>query len=396
MTAVAIAVLVAVAAAYALAGAVLILAGRLRPDSRCDDLPRVSIVVAARDEEAHLHRCLHSLAQVDYPRDRLEIILVDHQSRDRTGALLAAFSAQHHHARLVRVRDGFTALCGKAAAAAAGIERSHGEIVLMTDADCAIPPTWVRTVVSHFVPEVGVVCGFTTVHGEAGRFAQAQALDWLFLLSVAAGAGELGKPLSWVGNNLAFRRSAYDQVGGYRGVGFSLTEDFALFRAISTLTSWKVRYVRDPAALVETQALPQWRQVLAQRLRWAIGGRSVARLGKVLLTLGAGVRFLLVPAATLAARQPLAALVPLSVLLTDFLLLHHTCRALNRRGALRAFLSFEALFTSYVLAGAAVLPFLRALEWKGTRYRLRPPASPPSSATLPARQGAAFAPVPWN
>ncbi len=395
MIAVAVAVLVAVAATYALAGIVLTLAGRPRCENRGDDLPRVSIVVAARDEEANLPRCLESLAQIDYPRDRLEIILVDHQSRDRTGDLLAAFCAQHRHAQLVRVRDGSSALCGKAAAAAAGIEQSHGDIVLMTDADCAIPPTWVRTMVGQFDPDVGVVCGFTTVDHAAGRFAQAQALDWLFLLSVAAGAGQMGKPLSWVGNNLAFRRSAYDQVGGYGGVGFSLTEDFALFKAICTSTLWKVRYVRDTGALVQTQALPHWRQVLAQRLRWAIGGRSVAPLGKVLLTLGGGVRLLFVPAGLLAWCEPLAALVPLVVLLTDFVLLQRTCRDLNRQGALRAFLRFEALFASYVFAGAALLPFMRALEWKGTRYRLRPPALHTGLAPLPARQ-VALSPEPWN
>jgi cellulose synthase/poly-beta-1,6-N-acetylglucosamine synthase-like glycosyltransferase len=309
---------------------------------------------------------------LDYPPGRLEIILVDHDSRDRTGELLAAFCARHNHAHMVRVQDGTTALSGKAAAVAAGIERSQGEIVLMTDADCVVPPSWVRTMVSCFAPEVGVVCGFTVVGGDESHFAQAQALDWLFLLSAAAGAGWWGVPLTWVGNNLAFRRSAYDQIGGYRGVGFSLTEDFALFKAICSRRSWQVRFVRCPEALVQTQALRRWRQVFAQRLRWAIGGRSVALPGKVLLALAGGARLILLPIIVATAYQPLAATLLISVLLTDFVLLCSTCRPLKCAKLLKAFFFFEALFASYVALGALTLPFVRVLHWKGVSYPLRP------------------------
>ncbi|MBC7188449.1 MAG: glycosyltransferase [Calditrichaeota bacterium] len=367
--------LLLVASAYVCAGIALALAGRRRHDRRSEDVPHVSIVVAARDEEANLPHCLASLAALDYPRERMELILVDHQSRDHTGELLAAFCAQHRHAHLVRVQDGTTTLCGKAAAVAAGIERSSGEIVLMTDADCVVPPTWVRTMVSHFDRDTGMVCGFTTVatHSSDARalFVRAQALDWLFLLAAASGAGLLGMPLTWVGNNLAFRRQAYDEVGGYHGVGFSLTEDFALFKAISKSTAWKVRFVRDGHALVLTQPSRSWRELLHQRLRWAVGGRSVAPPGKVLLALGGGARLLLPLAMILAVHHPAAAILPLAVMLTDFVLLRGTCAALGLKTPLKALVAFEALFATYVVAGAALLPFLRVLTWKGTSYPLR-------------------------
>lgn len=367
--------LLLVASAYACAGTVLALAVKRRHDPGSDDLPRVSIVVAARDEEANLPQCLASLAALDYPRAKMELILVDHGSRDHSGELLAAFCARHPHAHLVRVQDGTTTLCGKAAAVAAGIERSSGEIVLMTDADCVVPPTWVRTMVSHFDRDAGMVCGFTTVatHPSDARelFVRAQALDWLFLLAAASGAGLLGMPLTWVGNNLAFRRQAYDEVGGYHGVGFSLTEDFALFKAICSSTAWKVRFVRDRQALVLTQPCRNWRELLHQRLRWAVGGRSVAPPGKVLLVLGGGARLVLPLAMILAVHHPAAAILPLALILTDLVLLRGTCAALGQKTLLKALLTFEALFASYVVAGATLLPFLRVLTWKGTSYPLR-------------------------
>ncbi|MCR4439379.1 MAG: glycosyltransferase [bacterium] len=375
-----VSLLLLVASAYVGAGTVLALAGRRRYERCSRELPRVSIVVAARDEEANLPQCLASLASLDYPQERMEIILVDHASRDRSGELLADFCARHRHAHLVRVRDGTTALCGKAAAVAAGIERSSGAIVLMTDADCLVPPTWVRAMVSHFDRDTGMVCSFTTVtaraRGARGLFVRAQALDWLFLLAAASGAGLVGMPLTWVGNNLAFRRQAYDEVGGYRGVGFSLTEDFALFKAICGSTAWKVRFVRDRRALVLTQPARSWRELLHQRLRWAVGGRSVAPPGKVLLALGGGARLLLPLAMILAVHHPAAAALPLAVICTDLVLLGSTCAALGQRRILGAIIAFEALFASYVGAGAALLPFLRVLTWKGISYPLRAPSSP--------------------
>ncbi len=352
----------------------LLLAGVLRrsPTGGRPNLPKVTVVVAARDEETNLPSCLASLACLDYPEDSLEIVLVDHDSRDRTLELLADFCAHRPHARLVHVADGMHTLCGKAAAVAAGIEQSSGEIILLTDADCRVHPQWVRTMVRHFDPRVGLVCGFTTVdtHGSSPSFARAQALDWLFLLAAAAGAGAMGTPLTWVGNNLAFRRQAYEEVGGYRGAGFSVTEDFALFKAICSTGRWGVRFVTEPAALVLTRPVKSWQGLLHQRLRWAVGGRSVAMPGKVLLALGGGVRLLLLPAVVLSTLHPAALLMPAVVLLTDALVLRRICHLLGERMLLRHLFSFEALIASYMLAGAALLPFTHTLRWKGTTYRV--------------------------
>ncbi|MDZ7378309.1 MAG: glycosyltransferase [candidate division KSB1 bacterium] len=372
---------------YSIVGLWLLRALRRSPRGERTDLPRVTVVVAARDEEANLPYCLASLAVLDYPLDRLEIVLVDHDSRDRTPELLASFCARHPHARVVHVSDGVHTLCGKAAAVAAGIEHSHGEIILLTDADCAVPRNWVRSLVRYFSEGVGMVCGFTTVDGRGGHFAQAQALDWLYLLAAAAGAGIRGRPLTWVGNNLAFRRQAYDEVGGYSGVGFSLTEDFALFKAICATRRWDVRFVTAPEALVLTRPRKGWRELFRQRLRWAVGGKSVAPLGKVLLALGGGVRLLLGPALVLAPLRPTALLLPVTVLLTDMVILARMCRSLGLGELLRAFVRFEALIASYMVAGAALLPWVRALRWKGTTYPVgRGAVSPPPPAPVPRSQ----------
>lgn len=329
--------------------------------------PTVSVIVAARNEEHAIRRSLESLAKVDYPSDKLEVILVDDQSSDRTYEMMEAFASQHPCFKPVQVTSQTDHLRGKANAIALGIEHSQGELIFLTDADCVIPESWVRTTVNHYTDEVGLIASFTLL--DIGDwFGGMQSLDWAFLHTLAAGGVGLKRPLSCFGNNLTFRRRAYEEVGGFRKIPFSVTEDFALFTAITRGTSWGYRYLLTSETLIMSQPCSTLRELFFQKRRWVIGGLEMKLKGFLLMGLGWSLNALLL--ATLFLGFPLILILSVWVpkVAIDALLLTIPLRRLQRLSLLKFFPVFEVYYFTYVLT----LPFLaligKKVLWKGREF----------------------------
>jgi len=229
----------------------------------------VSIIVAARNEADHIKDCLSSLAQLDYPQNLLEIVVVNDRSQDGTHKIITQFIKDHPTSKYSQVETINPGLSGKANAISHGINLSKGEIILITDADCIVPENWVKKMVSYFAKPVGLVAGFTLLDYSTRIFDKLQNLDWAYMLSVAAGAIGMNIPLTCIGNNFAFRRHVYEEIGGYEGVGFSVTEDFALLKAIATRTDWKIIFPVDAECLVISKPVRTLGQFFSQRKRWS-------------------------------------------------------------------------------------------------------------------------------
>jgi len=103
-------------------------------------LPRVDVVIAARDEAARLGSCLESLAAQDYPAERVTTIVVDNASTDAT----AEVAALHGAAVLREARPGAGAARNR------GVEAGDGELVAFLDAHCVVNAGWLRSMVARF------------------------------------------------------------------------------------------------------------------------------------------------------------------------------------------------------------------------------------------------------
>jgi 1,2-diacylglycerol 3-beta-glucosyltransferase len=333
---------------------------------RTDVLPSVSVIVAARNEEANIGACLASLAALDYPADLLEIIVIDDQSEDATGRIIDDWRAQMPALVPMRTEGTVHNLRGKANAVAQAITRARGEIILTTDADCAVPRAWVRETVALFTPAVGCVCGFTLQKVE-GAFSGMQSVDWAYLLTIASAGVGWGMPLSAVGNNMAFRRAAYDDVGGYAGVGFSVTEDFALFKAIGYKTAWEIRYPVADATLAWSEPCATAGDLYRQKKRWGRGGLDIHPIGFAIMSVGWLMNALLLagPFIGVSWTDWLIAFAGKSI--GDIWLLTLPLERLGQRRLFRYFALFELYYLFYV----TLLPFVVLLTgkvvWKGRR-----------------------------
>jgi cellulose synthase/poly-beta-1,6-N-acetylglucosamine synthase-like glycosyltransferase len=262
-------------------------------------LPFVSVVVPARNEAAHIEACLRSILANDYPAERFEVVVVDDQSTDGTGARVRQLQARQRQAVMagmagLEAPEWLRLLTLTAAEAPAhahkkhalerGIAAARGDLLLTTDADTVVPKQWLRTMVSCFDEATGLVAGPVLLRAGARPFDQMQALEFLGLVAVGAGAIGLGHPILCSGANLAYRRQVFDQVGGYRDLLHRTSGDDDLFlQKVATETAWQVRFCADPNAVVETSPLPTVRAFFAQRRRWASKNLSYRQRGVVWL-----------------------------------------------------------------------------------------------------------------
>jgi cellulose synthase/poly-beta-1,6-N-acetylglucosamine synthase-like glycosyltransferase len=331
------------------------------------EIPSVSVIVAARDEEASIARCLDALIAQDYPRDRFEVVVVDDRSSDRTFEIARSYEERNSSLLVLRVKEARYA-CPKKNALALGIARSRGEILLTTDADCRPGPGWVAALVRRFTPDVGMVAGHSPPDPGSGLVARILALEALAKAGLAAGSIGIGLPLSCTGRNLAYRRAAFDAVGGFDRIGHIVSgDDVLLMRLIASRTPWKVRYQTE--AIVPTAAgSPSPRGLYHQKARHA---SKALHYGAPILV-PAGILYLF--HALLLVGLPMAPASPgvfqaLAIALggkavVDLLFLRQTARTLGApAGTLRYLPLLEAAYVPYVVV-FSVLGSMKRFKWK--------------------------------
>jgi cellulose synthase/poly-beta-1,6-N-acetylglucosamine synthase-like glycosyltransferase len=332
--------------------------------------PAVTLLVAARNEAAHLEKCLSSLESQQYPGDFLEIIVVNDHSGDATPALLDSWANPDKGHKVIHLAESM----GKKAAIEAGVSQAMGEIILQTDADCWMGPDWARQMVGSFAPETVMVSGPVLLEVSKGSFGQKifgrlQQLEYLGLSALGAGSMQGGMPNLANGANLAFRRSAFVAAGGFATVDhFASGDDEMLLQKFNRL-GWKMRFVRSLKAATFTPVQPDWASFAAQRLRWVSKARYYSQRETNLVQLTSYLGFWFFPVAGaqwLFSGEPqwlIAGVV--YKLSTDWPLMFQAAKQMNRLYLLAWFLLLEIAYIPYVLWVGLAGNFIKSYQWKG-------------------------------
>jgi len=330
-----------------------------------NELPSVSVIIAARNEEKNIRNCLNSLAELDYPNDKLEIILVNDESTDNTEEIIKNFIADKPNFFLINVDKTNSKLIGKSKPLAEGIKNSNGEIIFITDADCVVQKDWIKSLASFYTKNVAMVNSFTNQKVD-GIFSGIQAIDFIYLLFVAGGIANLGKPVSCIGNNISFRKSVYDELGGFENLEQSVTEDFLLLNEIRKLKKYKVIFVLNKESLVTTEPCKSFKELFNQKKRWAVGGTKTPFHGMLIIGWAFVTNFLtiLIP----LFFSPVYLYLFSFKLLIDLFALIMIHKELGITKQLKYFLAFFIYQLLYVIILPFVVLFNRKVNWKGRKY----------------------------
>jgi len=246
-----------------------------RPGSHFEQLPRVTIQLPIFNERYVVERLLEAATRIDYPRERLEIQVLD-DSTDETrfvcSRLVSEYAQAGHpityHYRAHR--EGF-----KAGALAEGLRTARGEFIAIFDADFVPPPSVIRAMIHYFTdPQVAVVQGrWTWINRHYSTLAEVEAmlLDGHFVIE-HGGRNFSGRFFNFNGTAGMWRRAAIDDAGGWQHD--TLTEDTDLsYRA--QLKGWK--FIYDPAIECPSELPVEMNAFKTQQARWAKGLIQVAR-----------------------------------------------------------------------------------------------------------------------
>ncbi len=337
--------------------------------------PAVSILIAARNEEEHLALCLESIIHLEYPRQLLEVLILNDHSIDSTPLIAQSYANQHGQLRVINIDTLMPGLQGKMNALAQGIEQATGEIILITDADCTVPKGWVSEFVKYFTAEVGLAGSMTLVIPLATKdtyFTRIQNLDWIFLQGVAAGTTALSLPVTVLGNNFGIRRQAYQDTGGFTALGFSLAEDMQLLQAIHQ-QGWKVVYPLQAATAVNSEPVSTIKEFYQQRLRWVKSSGTTSWWGYVLMSTSLLAHLFMVVAVIFKLLNLSVSIAIAMVLLVDFIFLLRLLKRFRLSKLISYFPLFEVFYLLYTLFFTLVFFLPARVVWKDRHYKQKTP-----------------------
>jgi cellulose synthase/poly-beta-1,6-N-acetylglucosamine synthase-like glycosyltransferase len=330
--------------------------------------PKVSVIVAARNEEHNISRTISSLKNLKYPPHLIEIFLVNDKSTDRTKEIMLGETEGDERFKVIDSRTDETSnLKGKANAIDTAVHLAEGEIILLTDADCEVDELWADEYVKYYEKDTGMVCGVTNIKYHGSLFDKVQSLDLVYLMSLASSSAGINNILSCIGNNISFRKDAYIRTGGYGKIGFSITEDLALMRAIDALEEYKIKYPVNRKNMVRTDSCPDIKSLIRQKKRWFKGGLKINFLGYIL-----GIEMYIINIILLTGfiymPLPLYFTCVGVKILAELLIMVPLMYRLKLDGLLKFFPVYQVYFAWYGVTLPFFFLFGKKIVWKGRKF----------------------------
>jgi len=232
---------------------------------------RISVIIAARNEEANISRLLEAMQAQTYPKAFFETIVVDDHSTDGTAAIVREFPT----VRLMNVKeDNINSY--KKKAIETGIGAATGDWIITTDADCLPSPRWLETMAAFKENKQAVfVAAPVVIECNSSVLQLFQAMDFMVLQGITGASVHKKIHAMCNGANLGYERNAFKDVNGFSGIDqIASGDDMLLMHKIWKKYPQRIHYLKSKEAIVSTQPVKSWREFFSQRIRWASKARS--------------------------------------------------------------------------------------------------------------------------
>lgn len=225
-----------------------------------NDLPSVSVIIPAYNEEKSIASTLKSVLKTDYPKEKFEIIFVDDGSKDKTLEVAKSFEKQG--IKVFTKNNG-----GKGSALNYGIKKAKGEIIFTMDADTFIKEDTIRKMVDYFADkEVMCVSPAMIIHNPRSFLQRIQSIEYLLGLFLRKTFASLNSVYVTPGAFSAYRKYFFDKYGGYDEK--NMTEDLEMALRVQ-YNGYKIE--NAPNAIASTISPTNFFHLLKQRRRWYYG-----------------------------------------------------------------------------------------------------------------------------
>ncbi len=330
-----------------------------------------SVVIPVRNEEENIKNVLSDLENQSFDKNQFEVIVVDDFSTDHTKKIALEISENTSLDLQILSLENPT-IHGKKNALTKGIEASKHDVILTTDADCRIDEKWIEAYAYAFSPETQIVAGPVALEGQ-GMFAKMQMAEFAGLIAFGGVTLASNNPSMCSGANLAFRKEAFEEVGGYQGnIQIPSGDDEFLLYDIIKKYPRSGRFLKSTHGTVKTTTQPTFEKFRNQRSRWISKWKYnknwKLRLTAVLLFIDY-LLFIIAIGGTIFGYFPFIFLgvIFTSRLLTNYLLLKQVSNFLNHKSVFRPLLLLQILYPFHVLI-MGLQSIFGGYTWKGRKY----------------------------
>ena len=250
---------------------VIIISGLLfrikHPTDSSSNLPFVSVVIAARNEEANISNLLDDLVKQNIDKNNFEVIVSNDRSEDNTKEIIDKYADKNPFIKAVHIGKKYE-MATKKYALQKAIDKSNGEIILATDADCRVPKTWATSMAELVIKENKVIIGYSKIESKKNLFNEIQKIDFLGIMAANGGLLTNGIVCSGSGQNLGYKKEDFYKIGGFEPVKDKESgDDMYIVQAISKIKGAAFNY--DKNSFVSTLPKKTLSGYINQRVRWS-------------------------------------------------------------------------------------------------------------------------------
>ena len=343
---------------------------RMKRFSKKEFTPKTSftIVVPFRNEKDNLPNLLHSISLLNYPKDLVEIILVDDDSYDGWKMEDGRWKFE-----IRLIKNERKSNSPKKDAIETAIEIAKNDWIITTDADCLVQKDWL-TIYDQYIQEneVEMVASGVCYLPKSGFLSAFQNLDFLSLQGATIGSFGIGKPFMCNGANFAYSKQFFKELNGFQGNETIASGDdvFLLQRAIS-VTPKKVGFLLAKESIVATKPVATWSELFQQRVRWASKSTGYSSVyGKLLslLVFGGNLTWIMSFLLWLMGLldQNIFMLFVALKFLIDFILIYKTANFFESK--LQYVLASSLLYPFFSVS-VAIYSLFGKYSWKGRDFR---------------------------
>ena len=332
------------------------------------NIVKVSILIAARNEENNIEKLLYSLYNQSFLKELFEVIIVDDHSEDRTKIIINDFIYKHKdiNIRLLEAESE-----GKKRAISQALHKAENELIMVTDADCELNTEWIESVVGFYQEErCKMILAPVLLSPAENLFEKIQVLEHLSLIASTAGSASIGFPVMCNGANMAYEREAALEVEKLRH-DFNIPSGddmFLLEQFVKNFGYRNVKFLLNKSAVVKTRTCKTIKEFFRQRRRWVSKTKSytnwkIITTALVVLFFNLSIFSLFLSAFFIPALWSLYFLLTLLKFVIDFPILKNITAFMNQGKILRWALPLEFIYPFYVVF-TAISGLLLKVTWK--------------------------------
>jgi cellulose synthase/poly-beta-1,6-N-acetylglucosamine synthase-like glycosyltransferase len=227
--------------------------------------PKLSLIIAAKNEGKNINSLFDSLEQLNYPNENFEVIIVDDNSTDKTAELIQSRIKNKNN--FVLIKADKKEIEGKKGALNIGIISAKNNFIVITDADCRPETNWLNAMAGGLDYGLDFVFGVAPIQAGntlVGKLSAFENLRNTYLTIAAVG---LNIPYSAAARSFGFRKTSFEKIGGYVNTTETLSGDDDLLLREAVKNKMLIGTVIEPNSFVYSEAPKTFNEYFQQKKR---------------------------------------------------------------------------------------------------------------------------------